>query len=71
MFEVVDPYLDGEGHSVVWIPSTAHYCLDRLECHIVDFVTKKEGNTLFIIEDVNGENDTKVRVCMQLLASQG
>ena len=55
MFEIVDPYLDGDGWSVVWVPSTPHYCLDHLQCLVEDTVEHNGGTASLLISNVSGE----------------
>ena len=55
MFEITDPYLDSKGRSVMWILSTPHYCLDYLECHVLDTVTKDGSLASLLVNDVYGE----------------
>lgn len=55
VFEITDPYLDSKGRSVMWILSTPHYCLDYLECHVLDTVTKDGSLASLLVNDVYGE----------------
>ena len=55
IFEIHDPYLDSEGQSVVWIPSTPHYCLDYIECQVLDVLTRDEGVASLLITDIYGK----------------
>ena len=54
IFEVVDPYLDSDGRSAVWVPSTPHYCLNFLECLVVNMITGDMDSASLLIEDVTG-----------------
>ena len=54
IFEVVDPYLDSDGRSAVWVPSTPHYCLNLLECLVVNTITGDMDSASLLIEDVTG-----------------
>ena len=55
IFEIYDPYLDSERQSVVWIESTPTYCLDYIECQVLDVLTTDEGVSSLLITDIYGK----------------
>ena len=55
MFDIVDPYLDSDGWSAVWLPSTPHYCLDYLECQVTNTVEGTSGSASLLVEDTFGK----------------
>ena len=58
MFEIVDPYLDSDGRSAMWLPSTPHYCLDYIECQVASALTGNTDSASLLIHDVSGKKST-------------
>lgn len=46
----------------MWIPSTPHYCLDYVECRVLDVLTKDEGVASLLITDIYGK---QLNDCME------
>ena len=51
------PYLDDDGRSAMWLPSTPHYCLDYILCQVENTVTGEADSTSLLIEDISGKGD--------------
>ena len=61
VFEIFDPYLDSEHRSVLWIPSTPHYCLDYVKCQVSNLANNTEGSASLFIKDIRGETHTNTQ----------
>lgn len=55
VFEIVDPYLDSDGRSAVWLLSTPHYCLNYLVCQVTNIETGDIDSASLLIEDISGK----------------
>ena len=58
LFEIVDPYLDSNGRSAMWLPSTPHYCLDHIECQVASTLSGDTDSASLLIDDVSGKKST-------------
>ena len=60
IFEVEDPYLDSDGRSAVWVPSTPHYCLDYIVCQVANTATGDKDSVSLLLEDISGKKKMSI-----------